>query len=160
MKVYLDSSTLVAGLVTLHEHHVAARPWLEAARARSIEAIAALHASAETWRTLLANPMEKYLVQRGGGRITNDEARVLVLDLFDYIRFLPSNAEQYRQAIERCSGRGYRSSVIYDALHLSAAENCGADAVVTLNAGDFERLTEPSSPRIVDPMVEQPPGQA
>lgn len=157
MNVYLDSSTIVAGLVTRHVHHAVARPWLEVARARSIEAMAGLHASAETWRTLTSNSFEKFLGERGSGKISDEEARLLVLDLFDYIRFVPPTSDQYRQAVERCSRRGYRSSVIYDALHLIAAEHCGADGVVTLNGADFARLTEPTSPRIINPMMEQPP---
>jgi predicted nucleic acid-binding protein len=157
MNVYLDSSAVIAGLVRCHEHHAVAAPWLSAARAGHVKAMANLHVSAETWRTLTSHALEKALSMRGAAKITNDEARLLVLDLFEYISFVPPSSDQYQRAIERCSTQGYRSSVIYDALHLIAAEGGGVDAVVTLNERDFQRLTQLGSPRILSPMVEQPP---
>lgn len=157
MNVYLDSSAVIAALVQCHEHHAVAAPWLSAAKAGHVKAMANLHLSAETWRTLTGDRLEKYMSTRGVAKITDDEARLLVLDLFEYISFVPASSDQYKRAIERCSTRGYRSSVIYDALHLIAAEGGGVDAVVTLNERDFQRLAEPGSPRILSPMVEQPP---
>ena len=155
--MYLDSSAVIAGLVRCHEHHAVAAPWLQAVRAGSIKAMANLHMSAETWRTLTGTRLERDMSMRGAAKITNDDARLLVLDLFEYIHFVPPTSDQYQRAIERCSTRGYRSSVIYDALHLIAAEGCGVDAVVTLNESDFQRLVRLGSPRILNPMVEQPP---
>jgi predicted nucleic acid-binding protein len=46
---------------------------------------------------------------------------------------------------------GVTSGAVYDALHVVAAELAGATAIVTLDAGDFERFRIDVSPRIVVP---------
>ncbi|WP_437526494.1 hypothetical protein WME79_41075 [Sorangium sp. So ce726] len=57
----------------------------------------------------------------------------------------------YDEAMQRCTDRLLSSGVLFDALHLVAAEHVGADALVTFNGSEFLRFTAPSSPRIVIP---------
>ena len=63
----------------------------------------------------------------------------------------PLQAADYDEALQRCSDRGFSSGVVFDALHLVAAERADADALVTFNGADFLRLIAPTSPRIVIP---------
>ena len=64
----------------------------------------------------------------------------------------------YRAALERCSEKHLRSGAIFDALHLIASEQNGAEAFVTFNREDFERLSEGGTPEIVVPQ-EPPPAR-
>jgi hypothetical protein len=57
----------------------------------------------------------------------------------------------YDEALQRCTDRGFASGVIFDALHLVAAEHAGAEGLVTFNGTDFQRLALPTSPRVVIP---------
>lgn len=61
------------------------------------------------------------------------------------------DADAYREALKISARRGLRSGAIFDALHyvVAAAEN--ADALVTFNRKDFERLASEGKPRIVVP---------
>jgi hypothetical protein len=54
-------------------------------------------------------------------------------------------------ALERCSGLGLASGAVYDALHMVAAERVAANAVLTWNPADFERLRVETSPRVLTP---------
>ncbi|XXX79339.1 hypothetical protein WMF30_11245 [Sorangium sp. So ce134] len=53
--------------------------------------------------------------------------------------------------MKRCTERKFSSGVLFDALHLVAAEHAGADALVTFNGSDFLRLAASTSPRIAIP---------
>ncbi|MDA3950606.1 MAG: hypothetical protein PF508_15485 [Spirochaeta sp.] len=48
--------------------------------------------------------------------------------------------EEYLEAIERVSGEGLVSGIVYDALHLIAAERAGCERIYTLNVDHFQRL--------------------
>ena len=63
----------------------------------------------------------------------------------------PLDPAVYDEALQRCADRGFSSGVVFDALHLVAAEHAGADALVTFNGADFLRLASPTSPRIATP---------
>ncbi|WP_165372946.1 type II toxin-antitoxin system VapC family toxin [Sorangium cellulosum] len=63
----------------------------------------------------------------------------------------PVDPAVYDEAHQRCTDRLLSSGVLFDALHLVAAEHAGADALATFNGSDFLRLTAPTSPRIVIP---------
>ena len=43
----------------------------------------------------------------------------------------------------RVAEAGFRSGVVYDALHVRCAERSGCDRIITYNIGDFERLVRP-----------------
>ncbi len=60
-------------------------------------------------------------------------------------------------AIERCSARALKSGVIFDALHLIAAERSGAEVLLTFNPGDFSRLAQGERPKIIVPSA--PPAE-
>ena len=80
-----------------------------------------------------------------------------VSNLPNRMRVAPLTAGAYLAAIDRCSTRGLKSGVIFDALHLIAAERSGAEALLTFNPSDFTRLAEAVSPKIVVPSA--PPAE-
>jgi len=143
VKAAFDTSVLVAALVAAHPKHDRAIRWVRAAAEGEIEAECSWHAVAETWSVLTRLPIAP--------PISPELARAALERLGRHIPPAPLRDTVYRGAIERCAERGLRSGAVSDALHLVAAEQSGADVLLTFNAADFTRLATGSSPRILVP---------
>lgn len=143
MKVVFDTSVLVACLVAGHRHRGRARCWLEAAETGQLEGFATWHAMSETWSVLTRLPLTP--------RITALAAWAAVRRLRSSLTLVPPTERIYRVALARCTQRKLSSGVVFDALHLVAAEEVRADALLTFNHADFARLTYRASPRVVVP---------
>lgn len=149
MRVGLDTSVIVAGVVEAHPEHGRARWWLEPREGPDApDRVAAWHGYAEAWAVLTVLPLEP--------RVTGDAAAAVLERVARTVRFVAPDGAVYRTAVARCSGRSLRSGAVYDALHLVTAERESTDLFVTFNTGDFTRLAEPDGPRIVAPPL--PPG--
>lgn len=146
MKVALDTSVIVAGVIEAHPHHARASWWLRARR--NLERIASWHAYAEAWAVLTALPIEP--------RVSGEVAAAVLERVRRSLRFAAPRTTTYPAAVGRCNARGLRSGAVYDALHLVTAEEQAAELFLTFNVQDFTRLTEPTGPRIVKPP--DPPG--
>lgn len=149
LKVALDTSVIVAGVVAAHPHHERARWWLAPREGpEAAERLAAWHAYAESWAVLTALPMEP--------RVTGQVAAAVLDRVGRAVRFVEPVAATYRAAVGRCSGRSLRSGAVYDAVHLVTAERESADVFLTFHVDDFTRLAEPDGPRALVPP--DPPG--
>ena len=143
MKVVFDTSVLVPALVASHPAHGRAFVWLEAVRRQSLSGAVAWHGLAELWSVLTRFPLVP--------AVAPADATAMVERLASLLEVLPMTAGVYRLAFERATTKRVRSGALFDALHLAAAEKASADAFVTLNPLDFERLAAEGSPRIVVP---------
>jgi len=143
VKVAFDTSVLVAALVEPHPLHGRAICWLEAANTGKFAGECTWHALAETWSVLTRLPITP--------PVAPPLAEVAIERLTQTIEAVELRATTYRAAVRRCAERGLRSGVLFDALHLLAAEERGADLLVTFNAADFHRLARDAGPRIVVP---------
>lgn len=132
MKVYFDTSALIAALVEQLPHHEAALACLASA-CRSQDAVTSTHTLAETYATLTVLPLPR--------RIQPAEARLIVTESVQKkLTILPLSTRVYERAMARVAERGLASGVIYDALHLQCAEGAGCRRLYTYNLGDFQRL--------------------
>ena len=143
MRLAFDTSVLVAAMVEPHPLHARALIWIESLSARGTSGQCSWHAVAECWSVLTRLPLEP--------PISPAFAAVAIESLIKRVRPLEIGQPSYREAIRRCSERGLRSGALFDALHLVSAEGGKADAFVTLNPADFERLAVEVSPVIVVP---------
>lgn len=143
MKLALDTSVLVAVLVEAHPFHDRTLPWSEAMVSGAAHAQCSWHALAEAWSVLTRIPLDP--------PISSTLAEVALTRLRDSVQPIELTAEHYEIAMRRCADRGLRSGAMFDALHLVSAEAGQADAFVTFNPADFERLRVPGSPAIVVP---------
>jgi predicted nucleic acid-binding protein len=146
VRVALDTSVLVAGVVEDHPQHERAVWWLRADD--PVERCASWHAYAEAWAVLTALPLEP--------RVTGAVAGAVLDRLTRAVRFVPCTGAVHAAAVGRCTARALRSGAVYDALHLVTAEAESADLFLTFNVGDFARFSEPHSPGILAPP--DPPG--
>lgn len=132
MKVYFDTSVLIAAFVEQLPHHEAALACLASA-CRGQEVITSTHTLAEAYATLTALPLPR--------RIQPAEARLIVTEsVLKKLTVLPLSARVYERAMARVADRGLASGVIYDALHLQCAEVASCRRLYTYNLGDFQRL--------------------
>jgi predicted nucleic acid-binding protein len=74
-------------------------------------------------------------------RINPLDARQLVQDtVIGRLAVLPLGIDEYRKAIDRVSSKGLVSGIIYDALHLIAAERASCERIFTFNVDHFRKL--------------------
>src|SRR5689334_5184511 len=97
----------------------------------------------ETWSVLTRLPIKP--------RITPAAAWAAIRRLRAVLSLVPPTEHTYRAALARCTLRELTSGVVFDALHLITAEEARADILLTFNQGDFIRLVDKESPRIVVP---------
>ncbi len=143
MKVAFDTSVLVAGLHRAHPHHARAVVWVDAVAQRHVTGLVTYHALVELWSVLTRLPSSM--------RASPAQALQLVDRVRQVFEVVTLESTIYDDAMQRCTDRGFSSGIVFDALHLVAAERSAAHVVVTFNGSDFTRLITPTSPRIIIP---------
>lgn len=133
MKVCFDTSVLVAAMVDqLPNHKVALEAlvrWSEAPH----QGCCTGHCLAECYATFTALPLPR--------RIRPLEARLLIEEnIFKRLEILEIGSGAVAECIRRVSELGLSSGVVYDALHLHAAEQAGCGQLLTYNLRHFRRL--------------------
>lgn len=142
MRVALDTSVLVAGLIESHPEFGPASVWLDAGDRGEVEVVWTVHAYAETWSVLSRLPLAERLEPAA---VTDILAALAEAHPPEVVLLT-----DYQAAATRCAQLGVRSGAIFDALHLVVAERLRADAVLTLNVKDFMRLL-PRIPTLFPP---------
>ena len=133
MKVYFDTSVLVAAVVEDHPQHGPASDVLLAARGKRSRGFISAHSLAEFYSVLTRTPFEP--------RIHPSEAwQMLEQDILAYVDVTALTAVEYRQVIRECVGKGWTGGVVYDALHMRCAQKAGCERLYTLNLRDFRLL--------------------
>ena len=129
----VDTSVVVAALLTWHERHMASRKALEAALAGDGELVLPEHVLGETYAVLTRLPSPHRIAPAVAYEMLEQSfgkcARVATLSGRDTWRLL-------REA----SRRGIAGGLFYDARILAAARKGKADRILTLDRRDFERL--------------------
>jgi len=143
MRLYCDTSVLVAGLVKRHPRHAAAEALFQRVRRGEDRAFLATHGLAETYSVLTSftNP-----------RISPAEAIrglwMLCEIGFKPVMLTPAN---YFETLESLAIAGFAGGITYDALHLAAARLATPDYIHTCNVADFQRLAPDLADRIKEP---------
>ena len=127
MKIYFDSSALIAGMVEEEEHHAASLKAL----AECEDGFTSTHALAETFATITSGRLGIQLAPNEAWRIinTNVAGRLNILEL---------TFADYRQAMQNCQAAGARGGAIFDMLHLQAARRGNAERILTINIRHFQ----------------------
>lgn len=135
----LDTSVLLASLDPGEPAHAACDRWV-AAGGHVVYA----HALAEVFSVFTGGRQGRRL---GAAAV----AHLLHHSVLPFVRVVHLDGAQTMAALSECEPRGVRGGAVNDWLHLAAARNAGAEAVVTLNLRDFLALARPGDPRIVGP---------
>jgi predicted nucleic acid-binding protein len=140
MKVFFDTSVLVAALVKAHPRHVDCLPCLDAAKTSEteevkptqIQGVLSTHSFAECYAVLTRLPVRP--------RITPEIAQELILTNLLALEAIPLSPALYQKAIERLVGLNLVGGVMFDALLAEAALAARAEVLLTGNLKDFRRL--------------------
>ena len=134
MRAFLDTSVLVATFYADHVHHAASLDLF--LRFGKDEACCAAHSLAEVYGTLTGMPPPR--------RVGGAEALLFLEDVRANLSVVTLNDSEYVEAIRLAASQLVFGGGIYDALLAQCALKANAEAIFTLNAKHFVRL----SPRI------------
>jgi predicted nucleic acid-binding protein len=144
VRVLLDTSVLVAGLVRSHPHHEAADAWLRGVHRGHHQGFIAAHSLAETYAVLTRLPVRP--------RIASEEAWQLIqADLLTGFEHVTLDAGAYVEVLRLLSEHGIVGGAVYDALILRCASAVGAECLLTFNTADFARLAQVLGGEVASP---------
>jgi predicted nucleic acid-binding protein len=127
VKVYFDSSVLVAAMVEEEEHHSAALKAL----AETEEGFTATHALAETFATFTSGRLDIQMAP-------NEAMHILDANVVHRLEVVELSLADYLQAMQSSQKAGARGGAIFDMLHLQAARRGRADRILTINVRHFQ----------------------
>lgn len=139
MSCLLDTSVLLASLDPGEPAHAACDRWVAAGGH-----VVCAHGLAEVFSVLTGGRQGR----RFGAAAVE---RLIRQGVLPFVRVVHLDGGELMDALAECEPRGVRGGAVYDWLHLAAARQAGAEALVTLNQRDFHALARPGDPRIVGP---------
>lgn len=139
MSLLLDTSVVIASIDGDEPHHAACDRLLAAGGHRLYA-----HALAETFSILTGS--------RHGRRLRPALAVELIeSSVLPFVELVHLTGKETMAAIADTERRGVRGGAVYDWLHLAAARKAGVEALVTLDARDFQAVTKPGDPAVRTP---------
>lgn len=145
MKVFFDTSVLVAALIEDHPHNSQAAALLLEAKNRTVQAVISAHGLAETYAVLTRAPLKP--------RVHPAEAwQMLEASILAHVKVVALHPAEYHQVIRGCSLGGWTGGAVYDALHIQAAQAAACERLYTFNLREFRMLAaEEFHPKITAP---------
>lgn len=150
LRVYLDTTVLVAASIQSHPHHAQALSVVQRVVEGHDTGYISTHSLAETYSTLtrlqLTPPIHP-----------SDAERILTDNILPHFQTVPLTCEDYMQAITVMRESGFAGPKIYDALILTGADKCQAEQIYSFNMRDFVQLATPEQREklSVPPLVSQ-----
>ena len=144
MKLYYDTSVLVAVAVSHHPHHQAAMAAYRLALSGRHTGTVSAHGLIETYSTLTRLPLSPMIRPAEAYRyITESIAREC--------EAIHLSAKEYLAVLGSAAHDGLSGGVVYDLLHVRCAEKASCERIYTFNLGDFIRLAPQLQQNIVRP---------
>ena len=142
MKIFFDSSSLIASFIEAHPKHEFALSWLKKAKNKSIDASLSAHSLLEIYNVLTSAPFKP--------KISPQLAKELIsTNIRKYFKIASLSSKEYFTLIDFLSSNDFKGGIVYDALIFKCAQNLKVDKLITLNAKDFARLNFNNSIEIV-----------
>ena len=133
MKIFFDTSVLVASFVNAHPRHANCLPWLQKVKKKEIEGIISVHSLIETYSILTKLPLSP--------RINPPLALSLIKEnILEDFELVTYGKKDYINLLDELSSGNIAGGASYDGLILSAAKKVTADKILTLNVNDFIRV--------------------
>jgi predicted nucleic acid-binding protein len=133
MRLFFDTTVLVAASSRDHPHHLQALPALRRVVARQDRGFISAHSIAEVYAALTRLPVEPRIHPVEAARIVTD-------NLLPHFEVVPLDKADYLEAMDVVKDGGWTGAKIYDALLLRCAVKSNVDRVYTFNLADFLRL--------------------
>lgn len=144
MRVFFDTSALVAAFVASHPAHSACLKRLNHVRRGRDVFLLAGHSLAELYAVLTRLPVRP--------AISPETARKLIEQNTKDADISVLSAREYLNLLTHLEKRGLKGGVVYDAVLYRSARKAKADVIVTLNEKDFRRVAVSDEP----PRIEVP----
>jgi len=133
MRIFFDTSVLVAASVRSHDRHAAAYAALRRILDGSDDGFTAGHTLLELYAVLTRLPVSP--------RVRAEEAaKIISENIIRHFKVESLKAGDYASLIGQLAGKGVVGGVVYDALLLACAEKAQCDRIYTYNVADFRRL--------------------
>jgi predicted nucleic acid-binding protein len=133
VKVFFDTSVLVAASEQGHPHHAQGWPALQRVAAGEDQGFISVHSIAETYAALTRLPVQPRIHP-------SEAARIVTENILRHFEPVPAGKDEYLQALAWVRDGGWSGAKIYDALLLACAARCPAERIYTFNLGDFRLL--------------------
>ncbi|MFM7143382.1 MAG: PIN domain-containing protein [Alphaproteobacteria bacterium] len=144
MRVFFDTSVLVASMVERHPRHAVAMPKVRRVIEGHDIGIVAAHALAETYAVVTSLPLSP--------RIGPEAAHRLVLgNVIGRFEVVTLTVREYERLVDMLPEQGATGGAVYDALQIQCAAKAGAERIYTFNVSDFTRLAPDWTARITAP---------
>jgi len=144
MRVFFDTSVLIAAFIESHPAHQASLNRLTAVRNGNDAFIVGGHTLAELYAVLTRLPVAPRIGPELACRLIEENTAEAVISVL--------SAKEYLRLLREMKQKGLTGGIVYDGILLQAAVKAKADELVTLNPKDFKRIKgERSSPRIESP---------
>lgn len=143
MRAALDTSFIVAALLSWHERHSEARDALEQLLSGNHEVALPGRVLIESFSVMTRLPAPHRLDP-------TDAVAALEGTFGPGTQLVELGGAGYWKLLRTLPGRGVHGGAIYDAEILACAQRAKADALITMNRRDFERLAA-GAMSIVDP---------
>ena len=140
MRVFFDTSVLVAASVSDHPHHGQAFPALHRVIAGTDEGFISNHSIAETYAVLTRLPVVPRIHP-------SEAARIVRETVLQHMESVALAKRDYLEALAAVQQGGWIGAKIYDALLLAGAVKTNPDRIYTFNLADFRALAPPSLQR-------------
>jgi len=129
----LDTSVLIAGLLSWHEHHEPASAQLAELLASAADIVLPVHALVEAYAVLTRLPPPHRLSARDAFEILDGSFRNRAI-------LVGLERDEGWDLIESLRDRSIAGGTSYDGLILACARKGGARRILTFNRAHFERL--------------------
>ena len=133
MKIFFDTSVLVAAFVNAHPKHENCLPWLQKVKKKEIEGIISVHSLIETYSILTKLPLSP----RINPALALSLIKENILEDFELVTY---GKKDYINLLDELSSGNIAGGASYDGLILNAAKKVTADKILTLNVNDFIRV--------------------
>jgi len=144
VKVYFDTSVLVASSIRVHVHFHQAQKAVLAVHAKHVEGYTSTHALAEFYSATTRTPFPSPVSPHEAWQLLSEN----ILPSFEIVSL--SKAD-YERALERCVQNGWPGGRIYDSLHIESAQKAECERICTLNVRHFRQLAPELGERIAAP---------
>ena len=133
MKIFFDTSVLVAAFVNAHPKHANCLPWLQKVKKKEMEGIISVHSLIEIYSILTKLPLSP----RINPALALNLIKENILEDFELVTY---GKKDYINLLDELSHGNIAGGASYDGLILSAAKKVTADKILTLNINDFIRV--------------------
>ena len=142
MRVFLDTSVLVAAVLEDHPAHARSFARLERVQNGADKGVVSAHSVAEVYATLTKLPVQF--------RHSPEQALLVVEeDILKYFELIALEAPDYAVLVREAAMARIQGGTIYDAVLLKAAAKARVDRVYTLNLKHFQAVGQGNLAKLI-----------